>query len=155
MNCDTDTPHRSIPSVTTNMQHAMACTTQALSPRLEGPDTSSFHVMLPTPASGMASKLRLALLPPSLGYNKQQSTVKIHQTFCHSLAKRILIMKHSLNMAEWLIIGNSFQSSHQITGTGCCSRTSAPSCCHLLLPLMAAGGNMMAMGNPGSIPQKI
>ena len=48
MNCDMDTPSRSILSVTTTTQHAPACTTQALSRRLKGPDTRSYPLMLPT-----------------------------------------------------------------------------------------------------------
>ena len=49
LNCDTDTPSSTIHSVTMTTQHAPACTMQALSPRLEGPDTSSYPLMLRNP----------------------------------------------------------------------------------------------------------
>ena len=52
MNSDMDTLSKSIPSVTTTTQHVPACTMQAFSPCLEGPDTSSYPLMLPTPHLG-------------------------------------------------------------------------------------------------------
>ena len=52
MDSHTDKP-KDTPSVTTTMHRAKACTTQALSPHLEGPDSGSIHVMPPNPHLGL------------------------------------------------------------------------------------------------------
>ena len=53
MDCDTDNPHGSAPSVTMTTEHAPACTTQALPFHHEGPDIGSLHAMPPIPRLGL------------------------------------------------------------------------------------------------------
>ena len=59
------------PSVTTATQHAKACTTQALSLHLKGPDSSSLHVMHPTPRLRLGIKAEATAPTPSLGQHQQ------------------------------------------------------------------------------------
>ena len=54
MDSHSDKPYRYTLSVTMTMQHAKACTTQALSPHLQGPDIGSLHMMPPTPHLGLS-----------------------------------------------------------------------------------------------------